>query len=105
VAKKAGPAGEASSSNMTVTAREPGARSDTSEAPAKPKKQPRRKTEVWRLNNQLAQKRFRQKQKVHIPKRLHAFICDRYTSRQTAHVTQTCQKEIDYCDRTSSHPS
>jgi hypothetical protein len=66
VTKKSAPAGEASSSNVTVAARdfEPGTRSETSEAPAKPKKKPRKKTDLWRLNNQLAQKRFRQKQKV-----------------------------------------
>ena len=33
----------------------------------KPKRKARKKTEMWRLNNQEAQKRFRKKQKVRLP--------------------------------------
>ena len=33
----------------------------------KPKRKARKKTEMWRLNNQEAQKRFRKKQKVRWP--------------------------------------
>ena len=74
---------------MTLAAKEsePGTRSDSSEAPAKPKKKPRKKTNVWRLNNQLAQKRFRQKQKVCMLKR----------SCQTAHVAHTCKEGNEFC--------
>ena len=74
---------------MTVAAKEsePGTRSESSEAPAKPKKKPRKKTDVWRLNNQLAQKRFRQKQKVCMLKR----------NRQTAHIAHTCKEGNEFC--------
>ena len=59
-------AGEASSSTgVTALNAEGTPRSDASEQAAlKPKKRPRKKTELWRINNQLAQKRFRQNQKA-----------------------------------------
>lgn len=40
----------------------------------KPKRKARKKTEMWRLNNQEAQKRFRKKQKVRQIWRRHPFM-------------------------------
>ena len=62
-------AGDASSCTRVTAVKEEGTpRSDTSEPPSpKCKRRPRRKTEMWRMNNQLAQKRFRQKQKARSP--------------------------------------
>ena len=61
--------GEASSTTRVTALKEEGMpRSDASEPDTpKPKRRPRRKTEMWRMNNQLAQKRFRQKQKARSP--------------------------------------
>lgn len=39
-------------------------KADTPQVQVKPQKRARKKSELWRVNNQLAQKRFRQQQKV-----------------------------------------
>ena len=61
-------AGEGSCSDIAVTVKGSGPLKAGAGALRirKPKKKARKKTEIWRLNNQEAQKRFRRRQKVRL---------------------------------------
>ncbi|CAL5224537.1 g7236 [Coccomyxa viridis] len=90
--------GDASSCTRVTAVKEEGTpRSDASEPPSpKCKRRPRRKTEMWRMNNQLAQKRFRQKQKARSPPT--AFGSDKQKAQQE-HVYELSEQVAELEER------